>query len=160
VTIQEFYRSRLESEGPVFLRVLRALPADRMDYRPHEKSPSAAEIVRTMVAELQGCTHLVDRGRIEWSPPAPRKRDEMIADWERAYAELASRAAQLDEAGWIKPGKFVAGTITGEQPVGTFLWGLFFDAIHHRGQLTTYIRPMGGKVPSIYGPSGDAAPGQ
>ena len=36
-----------------------------------------------------------------------------------------------------------------------FVWGMFFDAIHHRGQLTTYLRPMGGKVPSIYGPSGD-----
>jgi uncharacterized damage-inducible protein DinB len=42
-----------------------------------------------------------------------------------------------------------------EQSLGGFLWYLFFDAIHHRGQLSTYIRPMGGKVPSIYGPSGD-----
>jgi uncharacterized damage-inducible protein DinB len=160
MTLQEFLRSRLEAEKPTFLRVLRALPADRMDYRPHERSPSAAEIVRTMVAELQGCTHLIDRGRIDWSPPAPRDRDAMIGDWERAYADLTSRVAAIDEAGWGKPGKFVAGKITGEQPVGVFLWGLFFDAIHHRGQLSTYIRPMGGKVPSIYGPSADAAPGQ
>jgi uncharacterized damage-inducible protein DinB len=160
MTVREFFRSRLDAEKPTFLRVLRALPADRMDYRPHEKSPSAAEIVRTMVAELQGCSSLIDRGRIDWSPPAPRARDAMIADWERAYGDLVSRAAELDEAGWGKPGTFVAGKITGEQPVGVFLWGLFFDAIHHRGQLTTYIRPMGGKVPSIYGPSGDAAPGQ
>jgi len=36
------------------------------------------------------------------------------------------------------------------------LWIALFDAVHHRGQLSTYIRPMGGKVPSIYGPSGDA----
>jgi hypothetical protein len=84
MTLQEFLRSRLEAEKPTFLRVLRALPADRMDYRPHERSPSAAEIVRTMVAELQGCTHLIDRGRIDWSPPAPRDRDAMIGDWERA----------------------------------------------------------------------------
>ena len=34
-------------------------------------------------------------------------------------------------------------------------WGLFLDLVHHRGQLSTYIRPMGGKVPSIYGPSAD-----
>ena len=40
-------------------------------------------------------------------------------------------------------------------PISGFLWMFFFDAIHHRGQLSTYIRPMGGKVPSIYGPSGD-----
>ena len=34
-------------------------------------------------------------------------------------------------------------------------WGFLFDAIHHRGQLTTYLRAMGAKVPSIYGPSAD-----
>jgi uncharacterized damage-inducible protein DinB len=34
-------------------------------------------------------------------------------------------------------------------------WGFLFDIIHHRGQLTTYLRPMGSKVPPIYGPSAD-----
>ena len=34
-------------------------------------------------------------------------------------------------------------------------WGFFFDIIHHRGQLSTYLRPMGAKVPQIYGPSAD-----
>jgi uncharacterized damage-inducible protein DinB len=45
-----------------------------------------------------------------------------------------------------------------EQPIGGFLWFILFDAIHHRGQLSAYIRPMGGKVPAIYGPSGDSRP--
>jgi uncharacterized damage-inducible protein DinB len=36
------------------------------------------------------------------------------------------------------------------------MWDFFFDAIHHRGQLSTYLRPMGGTVPSIYGPSADS----
>ena len=35
------------------------------------------------------------------------------------------------------------------------LFGFLFDAIHHRGQLSSYLRPMGAKVPSIYGPSAD-----
>ena len=39
--------------------------------------------------------------------------------------------------------------------LGEMLWGFLFDAIHHRGQLSSYLRPMGAKVPSIYGPSGD-----
>jgi len=42
-----------------------------------------------------------------------------------------------------------------ESTKGKMAWGLFLDLIHHRGQLSVYIRPMGGKVPSIYGPSGD-----
>jgi len=46
-----------------------------------------------------------------------------------------------------------------QDTIGQFLWGFLFDCIHHRGQLSTYLRPMGGKVPSIYGPSADD-PGQ
>jgi hypothetical protein len=34
-------------------------------------------------------------------------------------------------------------------------WGFLFDIIHHRGQLSTYLRPMGSTVPQIYGPSAD-----
>jgi uncharacterized damage-inducible protein DinB len=42
-----------------------------------------------------------------------------------------------------------------EMPRQGLAWMLMLDAIHHRGQLSTYLRPMGGKVPSIYGPSAD-----
>ena len=44
-----------------------------------------------------------------------------------------------------------------QSTVDDLFWGFLFDMIHHRGQLSTYIRPMGGKVPSIYGPSADDA---
>ena len=40
-------------------------------------------------------------------------------------------------------------------PSQALMWMLFLDAVHHRGQLSTCIRPMGGKVPAIYGPSAD-----
>jgi uncharacterized damage-inducible protein DinB len=156
MTDREFFRARLEAEKPGFLKVLRALPADRMEYRPHERSPSAAEIVRTMTAELSACCDGVDRGRIEWAPPAPRSRDEMIADWERSYAGLAERVEKVDEGAWQRPLVLSSGGKEyPSQPLGAFLWFLLFDAIHHRGQLTSYIRPMGGKVPGVYGPSAD-----
>jgi uncharacterized damage-inducible protein DinB len=52
--------------------------------------------------------------------------------------------------------KFVVGDAPAwTASLGDMLWGLLFDMIHHRGQLSTYIRPMGGKVPAIYGPSAD-----
>jgi uncharacterized damage-inducible protein DinB len=38
-------------------------------------------------------------------------------------------------------------------------WGYLFDMVHHRGQLSSYLRPMGAKVPSIYGPSADDSGG-
>ena len=54
--------------------------------------------------------------------------------------------------------EFLAGGhLIAEMPVSGLMWMLFFDSIHHRGQLSTYLRPMGGKVPSIYGPLADDA---
>jgi uncharacterized damage-inducible protein DinB len=47
------------------------------------------------------------------------------------------------------------GKVLWEASLGDMLFGFLFDAVHHRGQLSSYLRPMGSKVPSIYGPSGD-----
>ena len=42
-----------------------------------------------------------------------------------------------------------------QRPASPMAWSFLFDIVHHRGQITTYLRPMGSKVPQIYGPSGD-----
>jgi uncharacterized damage-inducible protein DinB len=52
--------------------------------------------------------------------------------------------------------QFYTGPKTlGDFKVIDFLWFMLLDCIHHRGQLSAYLRPVGGKVPAIYGPSGD-----
>ena len=53
------------------------------------------------------------------------------------------------------PGFSYGDRVYFEAPLGHMFWIGLFDAIHHRGQLSVYLRPMGGKVPSIYGPSAD-----
>ena len=79
-----------------------------------------------------------------------------VAAFERNAQAVTDRMAKLDEKGWTKQGQFLmAGAPPWKDTIENFVWGMFFDAIHHRGQLTTYLRPMGGKVPSIYGPSAD-----
>jgi uncharacterized damage-inducible protein DinB len=42
-----------------------------------------------------------------------------------------------------------------QRPASPMAWSFLFDIVHHRGQITTYLRPMGSTVPSIYGPSAD-----
>ena len=83
-----------------------------------------------------------------------------IEVFEKNYAGLEERVGKMDDAGWTKNGVFKSGgRVVREMPTDEFLWMLFFDAIHHRGQLAAYIRPMGGKVPAIYGPSADSKGG-
>jgi uncharacterized damage-inducible protein DinB len=96
--------------------------------------------------------------RVEsWRPAAPAL-GEMVALFTKWSDELVERVAGMDDKTWEKVAQFYhKGALVSEQPVGEFLWFIHFDAIHHRGQLSAYLRPMGGKVPSIYGPSADSA---
>jgi uncharacterized damage-inducible protein DinB len=156
---RELYVERRKLELPKFERVLAALPKDKINYKPHERSPSAAQIMWTLASEHAALCDLVDTGRIEWVSGEPRGYDEMVSLFGRSWKQLGDNVAKLDDAGWTRKGQFImGGKVAGEQPIGQFLWGFLFDAVHHRGQLTTYIRPMGGKVPAVYGPSGDEAP--
>ena len=153
---RELYLQRRKAEHPVFLKVLKALPAEHAGYKPHERSPSATDIVWTLTKELQSCLDVVIDGRGEWKTDAAPPFDQMVDMFERCSAELTDRVAGLDDAAWDRVVPFFYnGRKVNEQPVGQFLWFILFDAIHHRGQLSTYLRPMGAKVPAIYGPSAD-----
>lgn len=156
MTDREFYVARLKAEFPGFQKVFQALPKDRLDYRPHERSPSAGQLMWTVAAEQKACCDLLETGAIEWKVTPPPGYDEIVSVFESNWKTLEDRAAALDEAAWTRLGRFSSGgkEYPG-QPTGQFLWFILFDAIHHRGQLTTYIRPMGGKVPGVYGPSAD-----
>jgi uncharacterized damage-inducible protein DinB len=82
----------------------------------------------------------------------------MLSAYEQHHHILAEKLVQLDDAVWNHQAWMIRGEqeILLKDTVGGLLWLALFDAVHHRGQLSTYIRPMGGKVPSIYGPSADS----
>lgn len=156
MTDREFFLARRQAELPAFQNVLKALPADRLDYKPHEKSPSAEQLAWTITKELASASELCDAGETHFpTAPAPAL-DVMIATFDENYAGLVERVTRMDEAAWTKVVKLKSGDkVVMESPIGEFLWYLLFDGIHHRGQLAAYLRPMGGKVPAIYGPSAD-----
>jgi len=156
MTTREFFLERQRAELPVFLKVLRALPKDRIAYKPDERSPSAEQIVWTLANEFKICTDVAATHRGEWKADAAPPLDDMVKIFEKSSTDLNDRVAKMDDATWEKKAQFFyQGKMVSEQPVGQFLWFILFDAIHHRGQLSAYLRPMGGKVPSIYGPSAD-----
>jgi uncharacterized damage-inducible protein DinB len=154
---RDFFVRRWRAEGPVVLKVLKALPEDQGDYRPHPRSRSASELAWLFANEAQACRGLIENGKVEWEDGTPPARLQQSADlYAESHAAVVSGLAGLDDAAWERPAQFLmGGQVAWEEPLGDMLWSMLFDAIHHRGQLSTYIRPMGGKVPSIYGPSGD-----
>ena len=156
MTLREFYLHRLTLEAPVFLNVLKALPKDQLQYKPHEKSPTAEQLVWIITSELKNCLDVVKERKTEWNNAPPPPRDEMLEMYEPWASELIEQVPKMDDAGWDEAcGFYVNGKLLIEKLAGTFLLYILFDAIHHRGQLTAYLRPMGGTVPSVYGPSAD-----
>jgi uncharacterized damage-inducible protein DinB len=157
MNIPEFFVQRWESEQPAFGRVIRALPGDQLAYRPHERSTSAGDLAWQLAEEQRGLGELLESGVINWETrPRPATLDEIVAAWDSTTDALRKRLAGLDDAKYAGPAKFIMGGADAwTDTVGNMLWGFLFDMVHHRGQLSAYLRPMGGKVPSIYGPSAD-----
>jgi uncharacterized damage-inducible protein DinB len=158
---REFYQQRWEPEQPAFVRVLRALPPEKLDYRPHERSTSAGDLAWQLTEELRTLSDLIDTGAINWvTTTRPATLDEIVAAYEENLSQLRTRLAATDDEKWESKGRFLFdGNEVFATTVGDLFWGMLFDAVHHRGQLSAYIRPMGGKVPSIYGPSADDSGG-
>jgi hypothetical protein len=81
---REFLIGCFKAERPKFERVLRAVPPDKLAYRPHPRSSCAGEIVWLLASELSDACVIVDRGEIDFVlPPAPATLDESIAAYER-----------------------------------------------------------------------------
>jgi len=153
----EFFAARLEEEIPAFLRVLRAIPADKLDYKPHEKNTPAGALAAQIAKEIDSLQGLFDNGIVDYKPnPRPETIEDIAAMFERGAKVVAERAKSTNETLWKGPAKFLYdGNVAWEASAADIAWGFLFDMIHHRGQLSVYLRPMGAKVPAIYGPSAD-----
>lgn len=155
----ELYVARHKAERAAFVKVLRAVPAGRGDYRPDPKARTAQELAWLLACEEAGLVRLFEKGEVEWAESAPPASVEEIASrFEHDAAEVDRLLASLEASRWSghKARFLMGGQAVWEDTLEQMAWGFLFDAIHHRGQLSTYLRPMGGKVPAIYGPSADA----
>lgn len=157
MNIPEFFVARWEAEQKAFSKVLSALPSDQLAYKPHERSTGAGDLAWQLAEEQRGLGDLLDTGEVKWEGrPRPATLDEIIAAWDAATERLRGKLTSLDEAKAAGPADFImGGQSVWKDTVGGMLWGFLFDMVHHRGQLSAYLRPMGGKVPAIYGPSAD-----
>ena len=155
---REYFAKQFAVEAPKFAKVIRALPGDKLDYKPHERSSSAGAIAWFLVLSARALADLVKTGENRWSQPAsPGTVESIAAEYDKAAADLSNALASVDDARWEKNARMLVGDkVMMDRPLGEIVLDFFLDAVHRRGQLTTYLRPMGGKVPSVYGPTADA----
>ncbi len=154
---REFFIKRWEAELPAFGKVLRAVPENQLTYRPHERSTAAGALAWQLAEEQKQLSELLETGQVVFEVrPHPPKVSDIVTAWDNATNDLRKRLQSVDEKRWSGPAKFLmGGKVAWTDTVENMFWGYLFDMVHHRGQLSAYLRPMGGKVPSIYGPSAD-----
>ena len=99
----------------------------------------------------------LEKGTLEWQElPAPASVKDVLSAYDQQHDSATKKLKALTAATWERkvPFMFQGQEVMSETGSGN-AWGFFFDIIHHRGQLSTYLRPMGSTVPQIYGPSAD-----
>jgi len=158
MTEKEMFLQTWEREFRTTLKVLKAFPANKLDFKPHERSTPARELAWSFPMEDRMAVLGAANGRIDFDdfPKPPATLAEILSAYEKEHRELAGKINNLSDADLNKlipyqmePGK------GREIRVGDLLWFAVMDGVNHRGQFAVYLRMAGGKVPSIYGPSAD-----
>jgi len=148
---RELFTKFWENEVKTTRKVIARIP-EGSDYRPDPKSRTAGEIAWQIACEELMIIEAVESGKAEWKPPAqPATMRELLDTYERQSAEIIRRWQALPDGRWNGTLEFFGG----HRPAAAMAWSFLFDIVHHRGQISTYLRPMGSTVPQIYGPSGD-----
>ena len=146
----------MKMEQPLTQRVIEAIPLDKGDYRPDTVGKSAVDLAWHIVGAEHRFIGGVLNGVFDFSNterPAALHNSAEIARW---YADTAQRdLANLVAAPAETLLKIVDFRGMFQLPAVAYLDLSLRHAIHHRGQLSMYLRPMGAKVPSVYGPSAD-----
>ena len=139
------------NESRTTSKVLSRIP-EGSDYRPDPKSRTAREIAWQIINEEKMIIEALESGTFAWAPPpAPATMKEIcerVREAERGHRGTLERA----------PAGALGGTLEffgRQRPASPMAWSFLFDIVHHRGQITTYLRPMGSTVPQVYGPSAD-----
>ena len=160
----ELYLQGLESELAATRKVLAAVPDAKKNYRPDDHARTAGELAAHIASS--DIWFLNGIAKCDFTPE-PDKEFKSVAEIVKYYErEFPAAIAKIR----AMPGEKLAKPVTFfgmfNFSVAAYLGFMNNHSIHHRGQLATYLRPMGAKVPSIYGGSydepfqGPAAAGQ
>jgi uncharacterized damage-inducible protein DinB len=146
-----------EKEAPATRKVLARIPQAKSDYRADPKARNARDIAWLIVQEEISLVDALEKSRFEWVElPTPATVQEILSTYDQRHDDLTARLRKLDAHKLEGPVPFIFNGEEAFRDTGFALaWGVLFDLIHHRGQLSTYLRPMGSTVPAIYGPSAD-----
>lgn len=148
----------LQREQAKTREVIQAIPLDKGDYRPDPNAKTALELAWHIAAAEKRFFNGIADGGFDFSPINRPESIKTSADIGRWYGEMCdSVLVRLKSMTPEQLGKVIDFRGILQMPAVVFFQTAISHSIHHRGQLSVYLRPMGGKVPAIYGESYDSA---
>jgi uncharacterized damage-inducible protein DinB len=152
------YLPGLKNEYRITKSIIEAIPRDKGDYRPDEISKSAMDLAWHIVATEMRFMEALPAGEFDLSPRPRPDSIKTSADLTAWYTDnFEPRFEGLTKLSNEQLLKIVDFRGLFQLPSVMYLNFVLHHSIHHRGQLSMYLRPMGAKVPAIYGESFDTA---
>jgi uncharacterized damage-inducible protein DinB len=160
----EWFLAELESEAAKSRRVLEQVPAGKRGFKPHDRSMEFGYLSE-LVANISSWVGMaITMDELDIAPkdgpsykPAPLNTSaELVAALDKAVAQAREALQKTSDAHLQTPWRLLAGgQLAFEQPRHQVIRDTFLHSAHHRGQMTVYLRLLGSKVPSVYGPTAD-----
>ena len=140
-------------------RVLERVPTDKGTWKPHEKSFALGHLAQ-LVAGMPGWITMTIRSpdlNLKSGPGYSfQPTDTLLAQFDKNVQEARAELAKVPDAAFAEPWSLKMGDrVLSTEPRGVVLRTHVNHLVHHRGQLTVYLRLLDVPVPSIYGPTAD-----
>ena len=164
MTMTEWFLAELESEAAKSRRVLEQVPLGKRDWKPHERSMELGYLTDLVANILSWAGMAITMDELDIAPkagpqykPAPLNTTaEIVAALDKAVAQAREALQKTSDAHLQTAWRLLAGgQLAFEQPRHQVIRDTFLHSAHHRGQMTVYLRLLGAKVPSVYGPTAD-----
>jgi uncharacterized damage-inducible protein DinB len=157
---KEYFLKTLHDEQGKFRAVIEALPEDKYGHKVHDKSREAGNVAAQLAVQWEAISGIITKGAPNFDShkmTGLTSKAEMLKAFDEGFEQLKKDVESISNESWENETSTLDMGPAGkwEDKKFNMSWGFLFDAIHHRGQLSTYLRAMGATVPSIYGPSAD-----
>jgi uncharacterized damage-inducible protein DinB len=152
-----FFLKQWDKEAAATRKVISRIPQSACEYRADPKARTARELAWVIVQEEIALGKGMKQATFEWAEvPVPATMEEIVGTYDREHDQVTKSLGDVDQSTWEGRVPFMyEGKEIMRETGYDMAWGFLLDMIHHRGQLSTYLRPMGATVPAIYGPSAD-----
>lgn len=159
ITYGQEFSAELEAETQATRKCLERIPMNLSGWKPHERSMEMGYL-SLLVAEIpRWITAMIEKGEIDlatFGNSQPATTAELVALFDENVEGAVNALRQVSNEDLAKPFQLKSqGQLLFSSPVKENISSSINHMVHHRGQLTVYMRLNDIAVPSIYGPSAD-----